>query len=94
MVETTLLLSVKVMVIGWSTIRKFLMGVPFIMKVEVAPVSAMACIAAIVIAFAHSKRCNGVEQIDAMTVALLSLIDSSAARVSKRSFSVGYNEVC
>ncbi len=39
----------------------FLMGVPFIMKIEVAPVSAMACITAIVIAFADSKRCNGVE---------------------------------
>jgi hypothetical protein len=93
-VKTTLLLLGKVMVIGWSAISKFLMGVPFIMKIEVTPVSAMACVTAIVIAFAHSKRCNCVEQFDAMTVALSSSIDSSAAKGSKRSFSEGYDEVC
>jgi hypothetical protein len=93
-VETTLLLSGKVVVIGWSARRKFLTGVPFIMNIEVTPVSAMACVAAIVIALAHYKRCNGVEQFDAMTVVPLFLIDSSAAKGSKRSYSVGYNEVC
>ncbi len=36
------------------------------MKIKVAPVSAMACIVAIVIALAHSKHCNVVEQFDAM----------------------------
>ena len=87
--ETTLLLSGKVMVTGWSAIRKFLMGVLFIMKIEVAPVSTMAWVAAIVIAFAHSKHCNGVEQFDATTVVLLYLIDSSAAKGSKRLFSIG-----
>jgi hypothetical protein len=93
-VETALLPSGKVMVIRLSAIRKFLMGVPFIMKIEVAPVSAMACVAAIVIALAHSKHCNRVEQFNAMTVASLSLIDSSAAKGSKWSISVGYDEVC
>jgi hypothetical protein len=93
-VETTMLPVGKVMVIGWSAIRKFLMGGPFIMKIEDAPVSAMACVAAFVIAFAHSKPCNGVEQFDAMTVASSSLIDSSAAKGSKRLFSVEYDEVC
>ncbi len=88
-VETTLLPSGKVVVIGWSTQRKFLKGVPFIMKIEVAPVSAMACVTAIVIALVHSKHCNGVEQFDAMTVALLSSIDGSTAKGSKWSYSVG-----
>jgi hypothetical protein len=60
-VKTTLLLLGKVIVIGWSARQKFLTGVPFIMKIEVTPVSTMACVAAIVIAFAHSKHCNGVE---------------------------------
>ena len=41
-VEITLLSLVKVMVIRWSARRKFLTGVPFIMKIEIAPVSAMA----------------------------------------------------
>jgi hypothetical protein len=45
--------------------------------------SAMACVAAIVIALVHSKHCNVVEQFDAMTVSLLSSIDSSAAKGSK-----------
>jgi hypothetical protein len=93
-VKTTLLQSGKVMVIGWSAQCKFLMGIPVIMNIRVAPVSAMACVAAIVIALAHSKHCNGVEQFDVMTVALLSLIDSSTAEGSKWSYSVGYNEVC
>ncbi len=66
-VEITLLSLVKVMVIRWSARRKFLTGVPFIMKIEVAPMSAMACVTAIVIALAHSKRCNGVKQFDPIT---------------------------
>ncbi len=82
------------MVIGWSAQRRFLMGVPLMMKIEVAPVSAMACLVVIVIALVHSKHCNVMEQYDAMTVALLSLIDNSAAKGSKRSYSVGYNKVC
>jgi hypothetical protein len=52
-VGTTLLSSGKVVVIGCSAIRKLLTGVPFIMKIEIAPMSAMACVAAISIAFAH-----------------------------------------
>ncbi len=44
-VETTLLLSGKMMVTGWSAQHKFLTGVPYItMNIEVAPVSAMACV--------------------------------------------------
>jgi hypothetical protein len=93
-VKTTLLSLGQVMVIGLSARRKFLAGIPFIMNIEVAPVSAMACVAAIVIALVHSKHCNGVEQFDVMTVALLSLIDSSAAKQSKRLYSMEYNEVC
>jgi hypothetical protein len=93
-VKTNLLPSGKVMVIGWSAIRKFLTGLPFMMKIEVAPMSAMACVAAIVIAFAHSMHCNCVEQFDVMTVALMFLINISAAIGSRRLFSVGYNEVC
>jgi hypothetical protein len=92
--ETTLLHLGKVMVIEWSAQHKFLMGVPFIMNREVAPMSVMSCVAAIVIALVHFKRCNGVEQFDAMTIALLSLIDNSAAQGSKWSYSMGYNEVC
>jgi hypothetical protein len=60
----------------------------------VAPVSAMACGTAIVITFVHSKHCNDVEQFDAMTVAVSSLIDSSVAKGSKQLFSVGYDKVC
>jgi hypothetical protein len=56
--------------------------------------SAMACVAAIVIALVHSKHCNGVEQFDVMTVASSSLIDSSAAKGSKQLYSMGYDEVC
>ncbi len=58
-VETTLLPLGKVMMIGWFAQCKLLMGGPLIMNIEVAPVSAMACVAAIVIVLAHSKRCNG-----------------------------------
>jgi hypothetical protein len=93
-VKTTLLPSGKVVVIRWSAQGKFLTGVPFIMNIEVAPVSTMACVTVIVIALAHSKHCNGVEQFDAMTIALSSLSDSIAAKGSKWSYSTGYNEVC
>ncbi len=52
------------------------------------------CVSAIVIALVLSKCCNGVEQFNAMTVALLSLIDSIAAKGSKWLYSLGYDEVC
>jgi hypothetical protein len=55
-VEATLLPPGKVMVIGWSAGRKFLKSVPFIMNIEVALMSAMACFAVIVIALVHSKH--------------------------------------
>ena len=93
-VKTTLLPLSKVMVIGWSARCKFLTGVPFIINIEVTPLSKMACVAVIVLGLAHSKHCNGVEQFDAMTIALSSLSDSIAAKGSKWSYSTGYNEVC
>ncbi len=82
------------MVIRWSAQRRFVAVVSFMTKIEVASVSAKACFVAIMIALAHSKHCNGVKQFDAMTVAALSLIDNSAAKGSKQSYSVGYDEVC
>jgi hypothetical protein len=36
-------------------VRRFLTGVPFMMNIEVAPVSAIACVGAIMIAFAYSN---------------------------------------
>ncbi len=42
------------------------------MKIEITPISPMACVVAIVIALVHSKCCNVAEQYDAMTVALSS----------------------
>ncbi len=65
------------------------------MKIEVAPVAAMACVAMIAISLVHSNHCNFDEQFDAITVALLSLINNSApANRSKWLYSVRYNEVC
>ncbi len=65
------------------------------MKIEVAPVATMACVAMIAISLVHSKSCNFDEQFDAVTVALLSLIINRApANRSKRLYSVRYNEVC
>jgi len=54
-VDDTLLPSGKLIVIGLFVVRRFLTGVPFMMNIEVAPVSAIACVGAIVIAFAHSN---------------------------------------
>ena len=54
-VDVTLLPSGKLIVIGLLALRRFLMGVPFIMKIDVAPVSAIAFDVAIVIAFTHSN---------------------------------------
>jgi hypothetical protein len=54
-VDVTLLPSDKLIVIGLSDLRRFLTGVPFITKIDVAPVSAIACNLAIVIAFTHSN---------------------------------------
>jgi hypothetical protein len=53
-VDVTLLPSGRLIVIGFFVLRRFLTGVPFIMNIEVAPVSAMACVGAIAIVFAHS----------------------------------------
>jgi hypothetical protein len=54
-VDITLLPSGKLIVIGLFVVRRFLTGMPFMMNIEVAPVSAIACVGAIVIAFAHSN---------------------------------------
>ncbi len=54
-VDVTLPPSGKLIVIGLSDLRIFLTGVPFITKIDVAPVSAIACDLAVVIAFTHSN---------------------------------------
>jgi hypothetical protein len=54
-VDVTLLPSGKLIVSGLFVVRRFLTGMPFMMNIEVAPVSAIACVGAIVIAFAHSN---------------------------------------
>ena len=68
LVDLTLVLSGKLTVMGLSIRRRFLTGVPFIMKIDVAPVSAIACKAAIAIAFAYSNRLIFLEQLDATIV--------------------------
>jgi len=52
-VDVTLLTSGKLIVIGLFVVRRVLTGVPFMMNIEVAPVSAIACVGAITIAFAQ-----------------------------------------
>jgi hypothetical protein len=54
-VDVTLLPSGKLIVIGLLDLRRFLTGVPFMMKIAVAPVSAIACVMANVIAFTNSN---------------------------------------
>jgi len=68
-VDVTLLPSGKLIVIGLSDLRRFLTGVPFIMKIYVAPVSAIVFDLAIVIAFAHSICVYFVLQLDVIIVA-------------------------
>jgi hypothetical protein len=74
-------------------VGRYIMGVPFMMKMEVAPVSAMTYVEAIAIALAYSKCQIFEKQFDAITVASSSLIDDSAALSSKWLYRVGYNEV-
>ncbi len=52
-VDLTLLPSGKFMVSGWIAGRRFWTGLPSITKIEVAPVSAIACNVAIVIALRY-----------------------------------------
>ena len=68
-VGVTLLPSGRLIVIGSLVRRRFLTGVPFIMNIEVAPVSAMACVGAIVIVFAHSTFLYFALQLDVIIVA-------------------------
>jgi hypothetical protein len=67
------------------------MGVSFIIKIDVAPVSAIACDLTIVIAFAHSNFLYFVLQLDVIIVASSSSFAVNAAMW--RVDSVGYNEV-
>jgi hypothetical protein len=90
-VDVTLLPSGKLIVIGLLDLRRFLTGVPFIMKIDVAPVSAIACDLAIVIAFAHSNYLCFVLQLDVIIVASSSSCGANAA--SWLVDWVGYNEV-
>jgi hypothetical protein len=78
-VNVTLLPSGKLIVIGLFVVRRFLTGVPFKMNFEVAPVSAIACVRAIVISFAHSNFLCFVLQLDVIIVASLSSCDANAA---------------
>jgi len=78
-VDVTLLPSGKLIVIGLSDLRIFLTGVPFIMKIDVAPVSAIAFVLAIVIAFAHSIFVYFVLQLDVIIVASSSSCGANAA---------------
>ncbi len=90
-VDVTLLPSGKLIVIGLSDLRRFLTGMPFIIKIDVAPVSAIACDLAIVIAFAHSNFLCFVLQLDVIIVASSSSCGANAA--SWLVDWVGYNEV-
>jgi len=90
-VDVTLLPSGKLIVIGLSDLRRFLTGVRFIMKIDVAPVSAIACDLTIVIAFAHSNFLYFVLQLDVIIVALSSPCGVNAA-IWLVDW-VGYNEV-
>ena len=91
-VNVTLLPSGKLIVIGLFVVRRFLTGVPFMMNIEVAPVMAIACIGAIVIAFAHSNFLYFVLQWDVIIVASLSSCGANAASWQIHLNWVGYNE--
>ena len=78
-VYVTLLTSGKLIVIGLFVVRRFMTGVPFMMNIEIAPVSAIACIGAIVIAFARSNFLYFVLQFDVIIVASLSTCGANAA---------------
>ena len=67
-VDVILLPSGKLIVMGLLDFWRFLTGVPFMMKIEVAPVSAIACVVANVIAFARSNCLYFVLQLDVIIV--------------------------
>ncbi len=91
-VDVTLLPSGKLIVIGLFVVRRFLTSVPFMMNIEVAPVSAIACVGAIVIAFEHSNFLYFVLQLDVIIVASLSSCGVNAASWQIHLNWVGYNE--
>jgi hypothetical protein len=91
-VDDTLLPSGKLIVIGLFVVRRFLTGVPFMMNIEVAPVSAIACVGAIVIAFAHSNFSYFVLQLDVIIVALSLSCGANAASWQIHLNWVGSNE--
>ena len=91
-VDVTLLPSGRLIVIGLFVLRRFLTGVPFIIHIEVAPVSAMACVGAIVIVFAHSPFLYFVLQLDVIIVASSSSCGANAASWLMHLNWVGYNE--
>ena len=91
-VDVTLLPSVKLIVIGLFVVRRFLTGVPFMMHIEVAPVSAIACVGAIVIAFAHSNFLYFVLQFDVIIIASSSWCGVNAVSWRIHLNWVGYNE--
>ena len=85
--------SGKLTVMGLFVRHRFLTGVPFMMKIDVAPVLAMACEAAISIAFANSNCLKFFEQLDATNVVSLlsSSYDASIASAVNLLTLVGYN---
>ena len=73
-VDITFVPSGRLMVSGRTAGRKFLHGLPSMMKIEVAPVSAIACNAAMAIAlryfgFGAPNNCLAVAAIDILVLA-------------------------
>ena len=91
-VDDTLLPSGKLIVIGLFVVRRFLTGVPFMINIEVAPVLAMACVGAIMIAFVYSNFLYCVLQLDVIIIALSSSCGASAASWRIHLNWVEYNE--
>jgi len=91
-VDVTLLPSGKLIVIGLIVVQRFLTSVPFMMNIEVAPVLAIACIGAIVIAFVHSNFLYFVLQFDVIIIASSSSCGVNAVSWRIHLNWVGYNE--
>jgi hypothetical protein len=72
-VNTIFLPSGRLMCMGFVAMQMLSPGVPAIMKIDVAPVLATACVGAICIAFAWCL--TALAQLEAMIVTLLSSLD-------------------
>ncbi len=77
---------------GFVAMQMLLTGAPAIMKIDVGPVSATACVGAICIAFAWCS--TALAQLEAMIVTLSSSL-AQYVEAKQSLFGVGYNEyVC